>query len=61
MTMMIRPYSSKSITKTSLLSCLIEKVVGAAVPGRKAFSSTTTTAASSHEDTDTIVAKSMVY
>ena len=45
MMMMIRPYSSKSISKTSLLSCLIGKFVAAAVPGRRAFSSTTTTAA----------------
>ena len=45
MTMMIRPYSSKSISKTSLLSCLIGKFVAGSVPGRKAFSSTTTTAA----------------
>ena len=45
MTMMIRPYSSSGISKTSLLSCLLGKVVAGAVPGRRAFSSTTTTAA----------------
>ena len=45
MTMMMCPYSSRSISRTSLLSCLIGKVVAAAVPGRKSFSSTTTTAA----------------